>query len=97
MMPGLSLNWRRTSSTTTAGAADSGHGDATEQIRHETTEEQAGHDVGVGQIEKSTHTPSKKDKARPSALACEELQVFGVGGKQHQRTQDRQTRWRSPW
>jgi hypothetical protein len=38
--------------------------------------------------EKSTDTPSKK---LPGCVGSEELQVFGVGGKQHQRTQTGRT------
>jgi hypothetical protein len=75
MMPGFSLNWRRTSSTTApAGAAHSRHGNAAEQIRQQTAEQQTGDDIGVGQREQGVHRDAIEDTT-PPRIGREELQV----------------------
>ena len=41
------------------GAADGRHGDAAEQVGDQAAEDQAGHDVGVGEVERDRPTPLK--------------------------------------
>ena len=80
-MPGFSLNWRRTSSTTDCGgAADGQHRHAAEQVRQAAADQQADHDVRVLQRE--------ADRLHAElALGDEVVEVRGVGREQHQRTE----------
>ena len=61
MIPGLSRNCARTSSTTApAGAADRGHAHRAEAVGQQRAEQQADDDVGVGQAEKSTRHADRR-------------------------------------
>ena len=89
-MPGLALNWRRTSCDDGAGgAADGRHGDAAEQVGDEAAEQQADDDVGVGEREIGVHALEVGEGGRACGIGLvdEVLQVVAVGRKQHQRAE----------
>ncbi len=90
-MPGFSLNWRRTSSTTEPAARPDGrHGDAAEQVGDEAAEDQAGDDIGVGEVERDrAHALEVRIQRRTRLvrLGGEVLQVVAVGREQHQRAE----------
>ena len=65
-------------------AADGRHGDAAEQVGQQAAEQQADHDVGVGEREIDLQVVEDRAGLR---LADEELQVLVVGGEQHQRAE----------
>ena len=69
----------------TGGPADRLHAHGAEQVGQHAADEQADHDVGVGQAELDVEVREVV------------LQVLDVGGEQDQRGQGRPSRSRSPW
>ena len=73
------------------GAPDRRHGDAAEEVGDEAAEQEADDDVGVRQREVDGDAPEVLVGGRAGAvrLGDEEVEVRGVGRKQHQRAEAR--------
>jgi hypothetical protein len=63
MMPGFSGTGGAPPRRRAGRAADRRHGDAAEQVGQQAAEQQADHDVGVGQAEVDAPTPEVLDTA----------------------------------